>query len=113
MKNQAQKNLNDGFTQIKRWWVDRYKLRPSHELFTSWSLAEHTREMYEDLIARREEIRRSLDAGEGEAKELLERLNGLNKVLDDPTEVQDDLFDQWERELEEGKVPDLEAMPGG
>lgn len=61
---------------------------------------------------RREEIERNLEEGDGDSKMLMKQLAIVNQVLGDE-EVEDDLFDQWERDLEEGRVPDLDAMPGG
>jgi hypothetical protein len=112
LKARAKKSLDDGEVQIKRWWSDRYKLPPNHDLFQSLSFAEHTQEMYEDLMFRREEIERSLAENEGGSEVLMKQLSIINKVLDDE-EPEDDLFDQWERDLEEGRIPDLDAMPGG
>lgn len=85
---------------------------PNHELFTSLSYAEHTQGMYEDLMFRRDEIERNLEEGDGDSKMLMKQLAIVNRVLGDEKE-EDDLFDQWERDLEEGRVPDLDAMPGG
>lgn len=112
LKARAQKSLDDGMVQIKRWWTERYKLPPNHELFTTLSLAEHMQDMYEDLMFRREEIQHSLEEGDGDQKTLLQQLTIVNKALGDKQESEDDLFDQWERDLEEGRIPDLDAMPG-
>ena len=112
LKRTAHKSLDDSSVQIKRWWSERYKLPPNHELFTSVSLAEHTLEMYEDLMFRREEIRRSLDEHDGDQKILMEQLVLINRALGEAVEHEDDLFEQWERDLEAGRVPDLEAIPG-
>ena len=115
LKARAKKSLDDGLAQIKRWWSERYKLPPNHELFMNQSLAEHTQEMYEDLMFKRDDIRRNLESGghsSEESQALLEQLNVINKALGDDEEVQDTLFDEWERELEEGRIPDLNAQPG-
>lgn len=61
---------------------------------------------------RRDEIERNLEEGDGDSKMLMKQLAIVNRVLGDEKE-EDDLFDQWERDLEEGRVPDLDAMPGG
>jgi hypothetical protein len=111
LKARAQKNLDDGLVQIKRWWTERFKLPPNHDLFSSVSLAEHTQEMYEDLMFRREEIQHSLEEHDGDQKMLMQQLAIVNKALGEKVS-EDDLFDQWERDLEEGRVPDLDAMPG-
>lgn len=111
LKARAKKSLDDGMIQIKRWWSERYKLPPNHELFTSVSLAEHTQDMYEDLMFRRAEIEQSLESGDGDQKFLMKQRTSIDRVLGD-AESDDDLFDQWERDLEEGRIPDLNAMPG-
>lgn len=77
------------------------------------SLAEHTQEMYEDLMFRREEIERSLEEGSGDKQALMRQFSIINRVIEGKEESEDDLFDQWERDLEEGRIPDLDAMPGG
>ena len=113
MLARAKKNLDKGLTQIKRWWTERYKLPPNHELFMCQSVAEVTQDMYEDLLFQKEEVEQDLEnARGGSADVLLNRLNAINRVLGLECQVQDDLFDQWERDLEEGRVPDLEAKPG-
>jgi hypothetical protein len=78
----------------------------------SLSFAEHTQDMYEDLMFRLEEIDRSLEEGDSDAKVLMKQRAIINKVLENEEETEDDLFDQWERDLEEGRIPDLDAMPG-
>lgn len=87
---------------------------PNHELFLNQSVAEVTQDMYEDLLFQREEVLGDLEHASGGASDaLMTRLNAINKVLGYEQQVQDDLFDEWERALEEGRVPDLEAKPGG
>jgi hypothetical protein len=100
-------------TGIKRWWVNKYKLPPNHPLFLERSLSEWTLEMYEDLFAQRSEVESELEEGDGETEELLQRLNAINRALGDEELPQDDLFDQWERDVEAGRIPDLDASPGG
>lgn len=75
-------------------------------------MAEHTQEMFEDLLFRREEIEKSLeDRTGGDRQTLMRQLAIINGVLGEE-ETEDDLFDQWERDIEEGRTPDLDAMPG-
>lgn len=111
MKARAQKNLDSGEAQIKRWWSERYKLPPNHELFLSMSLSEHIQEMYEDLLFKREEVERNLEEGVGDKEILMKQLAALNRALEEEVS-EDDLIDQWERDLEAGRVPDLDALPG-
>lgn len=79
----------------------------------SISLAEHTQDMYEDLMYRRDELQSSLEEGSGDQKVQLRQLSIINKVLGVDAETEDDLFDQWERDVAEGRIPDLDAMPAG
>jgi hypothetical protein len=113
LKEVARSNWESGMTGIKRWWVNKYKLPPNHPLFLERSLSEWTLEMYEDLFAQRSEVESELEEGDGETEELLQRLNAINRALGDEELPQDDLFDQWERDVEAGRIPDLDASPGG
>lgn len=79
-------------------------------MFVGQTAAELQLEMFEDLLSQREEILEQLDAVT-EAQErgnLRERLHGINKVFGYALDQgQDDLIDEWERDLAEGRVPDL------
>lgn len=113
IKEAARKNWESGMTEVKRWWVDRYKLPPNHSLFLERSLSEWTQEMFEDLFAQKQEIEKELESDLGNSEELLRRYNTVTKALGEEEVVQDELFEQWERDWEAGRVPDLDAMPGG
>lgn len=72
------------------------------------------REYYEDLVTRRDDLREQLrDSDEGKSPEdrILEAINAINAVFGDPPEGHDPLFDKWERELAEGRTPDLDEPP--
>lgn len=110
IREEAQRNASTGLSHLKRWWSDRYKLPPTHHLFTSQSQSEILLEMYEDLETQRLSIESQLESGDvgGETRtRLMEQLNIINKSLciEAP---QDDLWDEWESELAAGRVPDLE-----
>lgn len=110
LKRLAKKNLETGLARLKRWWIRKYNLPPNHELFQKQSIAELNLEEFEDAYARREEILEELESPDLEMErrgQLFDVLNKLNKFLDLPEEIQDELIDKWERELAEGKVPDL------
>ena len=64
------------------------------------------------MYDQRDEIRNEIEEGSDNNEVLLRRLNAINKILEEDEEVQDELFDQWERDLAEGKMPDLDAKPG-
>lgn len=114
LKRKAKQNLELGLARLRRWWSNKYKLPPNSPLFMEQTQAELQLEMFEDLMVRREELRQRLRDGEteGQASKILEQINAINKALEDEVEVQDDLIDQWERDLAEGRIPDLDAMPG-
>lgn len=110
LKWKAERNLENGLTQLRRWWSKKYKLPPNHDLFENQSVAEINLEFFEDLMAQRREVLEELDDEETrseQAEVLFRQLNAINKALGFPEEVQDDLIDEWERELEAGRVPDL------
>lgn len=114
IKQAAMQNWKSGMTTIKRWWVDKYRLPPNHPLFTECSISEWTQEMHEDLLARKAEIEADLEDARGDTEPLMRQLAAVNKALGDKEAIgEDDLIDEWERELEMGRVPDLDAMPGG
>jgi len=100
-------------TQIKRWWVGKYNLPANHALFLDRPLPEWSQEMYEDLFAQRDAIERDLKEGGGDSEQLLQSLARINKALEEADYIEDDLVDQWERDLEAGREPDLDAIPGG
>jgi hypothetical protein len=100
--------------RLKRWWSNKYKLPPNHSLFVSQSEDELTQAMFEDWMVERESVLEKLKNNDGDGKDLIEHLNLLNKALGEKKGdvVQDDLFESWERDVEEGRIPDLDAMPG-
>jgi len=111
IRSKAKGNLETWETQVRRWWTERYNLPPNHELFQSLSIAEHTLDMYEDLYFKKEEVERALTGrGGGDKQSLMEQLSALNRALglSAKAESEDELVDQWERDIEEGRVPDLD-----
>ena len=83
---------------------------PNHDLFENQSVAELNLEFYEELMTRRQEILDELDDEDtrsDEAGRLLKALNSINKALGLEEVVQDDLIAEWERELDAGRIPDL------
>jgi hypothetical protein len=87
-------------------------LPPNHTLFLEQSVAELNQEMIEDLLVRKRDLTTALedeDQSIKEQQELSRQLRAVLTALGDPVETGDELIDQWERDLEEGRVPDLEA----
>jgi len=67
--------------------------------------------MVEDLLIRKREVEAELeneDTRMRERQELSRQLRALNEALGEPPETGDELIDQWEQDLEEGRVPNLE-----
>lgn len=84
---------------------------PNHELFESQSIAELNLEFFEDIMVRRKEILEDLeneDIKQEEAGSLYKQLNAVNKILGLEEVSSDPVVDEWERELLDGRVPDLE-----
>ena len=73
-------------------------------------------EMHEDTLIQREDVLADLDASRDpeEQSRLRSRLRILDNALDTKSEVLDDggddLVDKWERELTEGRDPDLSEV---
>ena len=83
-------------------------------MFENQSEAELRLEMFEDLLIQREQIieklRTFLDPKERMG--LKESLQQINEVFDFKGELgDDDLIDEWERDLERGHAPDLGKKP--
>jgi len=71
-------------------------------------------EQYEDLYYQRAELEASLEVLSGDAlREAERRIVEIGKSLGEKVEDGDDLIDKWERELAEGKIPNLEERPDG
>lgn len=108
LKNKAQKEVESGLAKLKNWWSGKYKLPANHELFRNQSIASLNLEMYEDLYLKREEIEDEMETASGkEYTALAKRLNEINTALEGETYEDDPLIAKWERELEQGLVPDL------
>jgi len=68
--------------------------------------------MLQDLVTRRRELR-ELQGEKGYDPEVLqEQINAINDVFGDKAEMWDPLIEKWERELLEGRVPDLDEPVG-
>ena len=68
--------------------------------------------MYEDIFEKKAELEGLLDDADlrhEERRRLSKQLRSIMKALGepDPTLGEDPLIDKWERELAEGKTPDL------
>lgn len=94
----------------KRWWAQKYS--HSSRPFLEMSLSEILIEMYEDMMATRDEITYELKHGKGDKPFLYDQLAKVNEALADERDKgkfsSDPLIDKWERELDEGIDPDLD-----
>jgi len=109
LRKQAKKNVQTNDYMIRHWWVDKYKRPTNDRLFMTRSWVEWQLEMFEDMHAERDRLIARLEAGEIEAKLAMPALDALNRILGDD-KVVDPLADKWERELAEGKVPNLDEV---
>ena len=110
----AQKNLDLGLATAKRWWANKYKLPPNHELFQSLSLSELLIEMYEDLMMTKRELLQDLEKARGEERaDLVERIGHIDRILNGGEQKfsTDPLIDKWEKEWADGQMPDLDEGP--
>jgi len=112
IREEAKRNALSGISNIKRWWTNRYQLPPTHALFINQSMSELLLEMYEDFEMQKRDVEYQLESGAvgGDSRKLLlEKLMSLNEVLQ-TEEAQDPLWDEWEADLEAGRVPDLDKV---
>ena len=109
LRAQAKRNLKTNDYRIRKWWVEKYKRPASDPLYLSRSWPEWQVEMFEDMLVQREIIMERVANGEVDSKDGLAALEGLNKILGDERTV-DPLVDKWERELDAGKVPNLDEV---
>ena len=110
LKAKARENLADGNERIRRWWCRKYDRPSTDPLFLERSYAEWSIEMIEDLLERREEIEQQIEDGTLSAASGHVVLRKIGKALGEEVESADRLIDQWERDIEEGRMPDLEAL---
>jgi hypothetical protein len=100
--------VDQGLAQVERWWSRKYNLPPNHPLLLGRSMAELTREMFEDMLLKRQELRELLGKSGTDAQHVLEQINAINEVLGERPDNHDPLAEKWERELEQGLVPDFD-----
>jgi len=109
LKQIAKREVEQGLGKLRNWWASKYTLPTNHELFMSRSIGSLNIEMFEDLYVKRSDLERSLETASGkENGSIVRQINEINAILEEETYVDDPLIDKWERELAEGKIPDLE-----
>lgn len=112
LKFRAKKNVEAGVVKTRQWWTDKYSLPSNHPLFLKLSTSELYLEMYEDAYQQRSDLIKKLKDPEDvlsakEANAMQTQLSRLNKSLGLEDTGDDVLWDKWEQELSEGKMPDL------
>lgn len=107
----AKSNIESGKTRWIHWWCKKYNLPPNHELLQSRTLPDLELEFLEEILLERADLVDQLSkiSELSTRSQLSSKLAKLNKILEDaPDEESDDpLIDKWEKELDEGKIPDL------
>lgn len=118
LREEAKQHVKSGYAQLKRWWVQKYKLPPNHELFLNQSMAALNLEMMEDLWIREQELQDKVKEEEGSVlneavKQLQEVRKALGVMLDFASpriSGTDALVDKWEAEIAAGRDPDLDEV---
>lgn len=91
--------------------MEKYKRPPNDPLFQARSWAEWQIERYEDLLQLRADLLEHMESGQSGGKQALSALSALDAVLGETaTVVGDPLIDRWEKDLAEGREPDLDAQ---
>jgi hypothetical protein len=100
-------------SRVRRWWTRKYKLPPTSPLFLEQRFANLLQEFFEDLWGEYEVLKEVIDKeGRLEPLDHARLIELENALLDATTELHDPLIEKWERELREGRVPDLdEGLP--
>lgn len=100
--------METGLGKMRNWWSNKYKLPPNHDLFLDRTPGSLHKEMYEDLFIKKDDLEEAYLESDGKSAEmLLKQINGIKEILGEQTESADPLVDKWEKELAEGKTPDL------
>jgi hypothetical protein len=108
LKAQAQRNLENSDARIRRWWCRKYSSPATDPRFTGRSIAEWTIELLEDTYERREEVKHQIESGQVKFSDGEAILRRLSEALGEQPTGYDPLIDEWERDLAEGRVPDLD-----
>ncbi len=108
----AKRIVDSGKNAVARWWSKKYNLPSNHELFLERTLGDLHQEMVEDLLVEKLSLEKRIVDGEDSGGHLFHDLNEVNKALGETgSDTGDELWDKWEQEIAEGKIPDLDEMP--
>ncbi len=116
IKRQAKRTVDQGHLDVRRWWSSKYSRPHNDPLFGTRPIHAWISEMYEDAYERVRDLETLLDdpdIRQEERRNLSQRLRKLYKMLGETDEDkaigEDPLIDQWEKDLDEGRMPDLDA----
>ena len=114
LKTQALEEAEgDGdFTFLRQWWAERYKRPPNDPSLERLTPAELELAMYRDLISRKKELESQLEnsaPGVNRTK-IVDAIGEIDELMTGVNSAADPLIDKWEREIAEGKIPDLDEM---
>jgi hypothetical protein len=108
LKDIAKYRITKGIGRLEHWWSSKYNLPPNHHLFLERSIGSLNVEMYIELFLKKEELELDLENASGkEYSDILNRLRRVNGALGESFS-EDPLIDKWEKEISEGKLPNLE-----
>ena len=100
----------DPYYAIRRWWVDKYKLPPNHELFLDRPPAFWLEEMFEDYAEERQGLIEISDRDNIDQTRVTEIRDNLEVALGLKKKGQfsnDPVIEKWERALmETGAFPE-------
>lgn len=107
----ARTRVESGRTFLEHWWSERFKLPTNHPLLQKLTNAELSQLIWEAMYERKAEIERQLDddrTPRQQVAELYSQLARIQRALGEDVDCGDPLIDKWERELEQGIIPDLD-----
>lgn len=110
LRKLAKHNVGTGNGQLRRWWIQKYNRPATDPLFRGQSTEALLLEWYEDLYDELEDLKRQLNSDEsrGQVEVLEKRYAKICEILKDEQKFGDPLVDWWEKEVAEGRYPDLE-----
>lgn len=106
--------MTSGKTALSRWWSQKYNRPPNDPSYRDQSTGLLLREFFEDIYRRKEELEAQIqDASGQEVTSINKALDAVRKILavddDEITgETGDPVVDEWIRDLEEGRTPNLQ-----
>lgn len=114
IKRQAKRIVETGDLEVRRWWSNKYNRPHNDPLFSSRPIHAWISEMYVDVYERVQGLETLLedpDMRQEERRNTSQRLRKLYRLLgedEDKAIGEDPLIDKWEKEMLEGKTPDLD-----